>query len=180
MVVASKKNPFKKSPVNAKRSTKYRSGYEETIHATNPFLLYESTKFHINVVQADLVPVAACDVTKDGVFIPASFFTRSRSKGDFDFIQRRLHTPDWKIPAELSATGKEIIVESKGLLSLDNVHLIAAFRNSYPELDYRMLFMSNNRIGGFKTMPRVLDWCASMDIPAAVGTKIPSTWLKKA
>ena len=164
-------SPYKTKPKGAgTKKGKYRSIYESKIAEQNPFLLYEPKKYRIPVlsVSGELIPTIVCGEDGDNAIVPREWFT----------VKNRLHTPDWLIPSELSSTGNPIIVESKGLLSLKDVRLIRCFLATFPDVDYRMLFQSNGKVAGFKSMPRVLDWAGSLGIPAFVGTKIPKEWLR--
>jgi hypothetical protein len=168
------------TPQGAKRPDKYRSNFEAAIAKRNPYLLYEPKTYSLEVFNAALVPRCAIDESEDGaLIIDPSWATRGTNrKGDPVWVTRRNHTPDWEIPPEYSATGRTIVIESKGLLTVDNRALIRAFRAANSTVDYRMLFMRDSNVP--QSRYTVLQWAQAQNIPAVIGTCIPDEWINKA
>jgi hypothetical protein len=154
----------------------FRSKFEAAIFDKNPFLVYEPRKYTLFVIEPRMVALRCCTLTEETVTIPRFYTKRRRATPGYDpIVQKRLHTPDWEIPAEFSATGKVIVVESKGLLDEVSQDKILAFVESFPEVDYRLLFMRNNEVP--KSKVTVTQWANHHRIPFAIGTAIPTSWL---
>jgi hypothetical protein len=168
----------KDTPYGARKDG-FRSGYEAQIAKRNPYLLYEPNTYSLEIVNFDCIPAVAVEDDGEGALtIDASWVTRgTRRKTDKPWVTRRNHTPDWEIPANLSSTGSVIVVESKGLLTVDNRALIRAFRACYPDIDYRMIFMRDALLP--KSNYTTLEWAKFQGIPAAIGNTIPREWLRK-
>lgn len=173
------RRPHKTPPKHAgKRTSKYRSKYEAAIALANPNCLqYEvpQCKFRFEVYESpSMIPAEA--VSQLGINESVSVI----EKHWLGRLRTRTYTIDWLIPAEHSSTGKDIFIESKGLLSLDDVSKIKAFLFVFGDIvDYRLLFQRDNRIGGFKRTAKVSEWATQLGIPYAIGEVIPTDWFKQ-
>jgi hypothetical protein len=79
------------------------------------------------------------------------------------------YTPDWFLD-------NGIVVESKGKLMLKDRAKATAMLEQYPEVDYRMVFMRDNKIST-TSKTRYSDWAERQDISYYIGS-IPERWLK--
>jgi hypothetical protein len=91
--------------------------------------------------------------------------------GNNKIIQTRKYTPDFFLE-------NGVIIEAKGRLTADNKNLYKAFVEQYPDVDFRMVFMRDNKIG--KGDKKYSDWCESLGIKCHFSPKgvIPKDWLR--
>ena len=91
-----------------------------------------------------------------------------------EIVTSREYTPDFYLP------GWNIYLETKGKWTADDRKKHKAMKEQYPELDIRLLFMSDNKISR-NSKTRYSDWCEKNGIKYMVigrGAKVPSEeWL---
>lgn len=74
----------------------------------------------------------------------------------------RSYTPDFYLPEY------DITLEVKGLFTTDNRKVIKAVRNDHPDLDLRMVFLSDNFVYRGAKM-RYSGWCEQQEMLWSVG-----------
>ena len=79
------------------------------------------------------------------------------------------YTPDFFLH-----NGK-LVIEAKGKFTARDRKLAIAFRQQYPERDYRMMFQRDNWLTKAHKM-RYSDWCKSNGIEYIISNHIPSWW----
>lgn len=72
---------------------------------------------------------------------------------------------------------RTIVIEAKGRFDAAHRAKALAFKEQYPDTDYRLLFESDNKISP-KSKTRYTDWCRKHGIECAVGL-IPSSWIRE-
>lgn len=88
-----------------------------------------------------------------------------------EYVKRATYKPDFVLP-------NGIFIETKGRFTGPDRAKHLLVRKQHPELDIRLLFMSNNKLHpGSKT--RYLDWAEKNGFKAAVGD-VPQEWLDEA
>ena len=88
------------------------------------------------------------------------------------------YTPDFIIAPESSATGKELVIESKGrFLTADRQkHLLV--KKQHPEKDIRFVFSRSKERISKKSKTTYADWCEKHGFLYA-DASIPKSWLKE-
>lgn len=90
--------------------------------------------------------------------------------GSKEVLVKRSYTPDFKIAGKF-------YIETKGKFSSKDRTKILAFKEQYPEVDFRLFFMRNNRIAkGSKVFYST--WCDRYEIKYTIGT-LPKKWIKE-
>lgn len=98
------------------------------------------------------------------------FFYYEPKKYDYEIVEVRTYTPDFHIP------DKDIFFEVKGFFSPADRKKMLLVKKSNPDLDVRMIFMSNNKISK-KSKTRYSDWCEKNGIKYHVGLNLPKQWM---
>lgn len=165
-----KKKNYKNSG-KLKDKHRTRSEYEGEIQEQHPFLEYETASFPWTWLSIpEFLPTAAAQEHKTVWSIPKALVK----------VRNKTYHIDWLLPAEFSATGNDVLIESKGLLTQDDASKIIAFASEYPDIDYRLMFYRGSaKAFGWKgrTAKTNLEWAASVGIPAIHGNRIPDEWL---
>lgn len=125
--------------------------------------------------------VSAEDRTHDGVTYRSGFeagIARDLDLRDLEYeyeaetlwySEPRFTRVDWKIR---TASGREILVESKGYFPPSDRRKVAAVAEANPDVDYRLLLQSES------DAKRHLAWLKKHKIKYAVG-KIPDAWFNE-
>jgi len=98
------------------------------------------------------------------------FFYYEPKKFSYDIVEVRTYTPDFYIPE------KDIFFEVKGFFSPADRKKMLLVKKSNPDLDVRMIFMSNNRINK-TSKTRYSDWCEKHGIKFHCGLNLPKEWM---
>ena len=99
------------------------------------------------------------------------------SCGSTKMKQQAKYTPDFTLYYKGSRKKRFIIVETKGKMLAPVRNKDAAFVEEYPDIDYRLVFMANNKLSR-TSKTRYSDWATKVGIKYAVGD-IPDAWLKE-
>lgn len=83
------------------------------------------------------------------------------------------YVPDFKLQWP---DGSFKVLECKGYFDYADQRKVLAFRDSYPDVDYHIVFERNNPIRKNAKM-RYLDWAKKNGIKAAVG-EVPKEWFE--
>ena len=85
-------------------------------------------------------------------------------------VRKTRYTPDFFL-----ANGT--VLEVKGRWPSLERKRITAFKEQYPEVDIRMVFMYDNWLTGAKKQ-RYSEWCEARGIQWTIGCRIPDEWTK--
>lgn len=108
-------------------------------------------------------------------------------ENDYDF-EYESQTLTWVEPSkvkkykpdffcEKTKSGRLLIVEAKGIWTAADRKKMCYVLEQNPDLDIRMLFQRDNKIGKSARSKRYSEWCEERNIPYAFGNKIPEEWL---
>lgn len=86
-------------------------------------------------------------------------------------LRDTVYTPDFFL-------GNGVVVESKGRFTAKDRLIAIAMKEQHPDVDLRILFMSNNKISP-ASKTRYVDWCDKKGIKYAVSKsgELPKEWL---
>jgi len=89
-----------------------------------------------------------------------------------NILRKTRYTPDFHIDRR----GVPLIVETKGKFTGRDRRIALAFREQYPDVDYRLCFQRDNLLSK-ASKTRYTEWCRKHEIVCHVGPTVPSTWL---
>ncbi|TFI51004.1 hypothetical protein BLD44_028425 [Mastigocladus laminosus UU774] len=181
MSTYSTKRQFQKPDHAGHAINGYRSKYEFTISELNPFLVYEPKKLPYTAYEiVGKISPECIKFNGDDAIVSRSMVSESRLT----------YTPDWMIPAEISATGKAIYIESKsGTVPVEDLVKVGCVMNQYPDLDFRFMLESKackpgKRTGDgtmytYKSRGTVAEWLKAAGIIYCIGKVVPREWLNE-
>ncbi len=88
----------------------------------------------------------------------------------FKYVTTHIYTPDFKVTLP---SGKEFYLESKGYFKYEDRSKMVAMKAQYPDLDIRMLFQRDNKLG----KGTYSSWCEKNNIKSAIGEP-PDDWFE--
>lgn len=91
----------------------------------------------------------------------------------FEYVVTKDYIPDFIIHIPKK---EKIYIEAKGYWDVEDRAKIKNIKETYPNIDLRMIFQANNKIHP-KSKTRYSDVCEKLNIPYAIG-KIPKDWFK--
>jgi hypothetical protein len=91
----------------------------------------------------------------------------------FIISETRHYKPDFKL---LKEDGEPMYIEVKGFFSPADRKKMLLVKESNPNLDVRMLFMSDNRISK-RSKTRYSEWCDKHNLPFHIGMHLPKAWI---
>lgn len=92
------------------------------------------------------------------------------SCGSRDILRTKSYTPDFFLK-------NGIIIETKGKCLTKHRREFEAFKDAFPDEDFRILFIRNNLLRK-KGLYRYGDWAEKVGIPYAIG-ELPQEWIKE-
>lgn len=84
---------------------------------------------------------------------------------------KHTYTPDWKLP-------NGILIESKGIFSVEDRQKHLLIQKQYPELDIRFVFSNSKTKIGKESKTSYADWCKKHGFLYA-DKLIPDKWLRE-
>jgi hypothetical protein len=133
---------------------KYRSKFERTIALylkdKGIKFKYEETKFDYVVQGRNWIVCPTCGPIRGQIV--------------------RKYTPDFELP-------NEVFIETKGRFLAKDRNKMIAVKKQHPDLDVRLLFLSDNVIKELKVPIRYSEWAEKNGFHWAV-KDIPASWLK--
>lgn len=94
------------------------------------------------------------------------------SCGSHDVLSRHVYTPDFVVKR---SDGSTLYIEAKGYFKSTDRSKMRAVLKSNPDIDIRMMFMSNGKIDDDT---RYSDWCEKFGVKYHIGKEVPIQWLK--
>jgi predicted nuclease of restriction endonuclease-like RecB superfamily len=91
--------------------------------------------------------------------------------GSRKVAKKHKYTPDFVITRK---DGTKLYVEAKGYFKSTDRSKMRAVLKSNPDLDIRMMFMSNGKID---EDTRYSDWCEKYGMQYVIGKEVPNQWL---
>lgn len=88
--------------------------------------------------------------------------------GSTDILREKSYTPDFFLSSG-------IVIETKGKCLAVHRREFEAFKDAFPEVDFRLVFIRNNLLQR-RGKQRYGDWAEKVGIPYAIGG-IPQEWL---
>ncbi len=92
------------------------------------------------------------------------------------YTVKRNYIPDFKIKWLRNGVYQTTYIETKGYFSSQDRTKMRLVKEQYPELDIRMVFLSDNKINK-NSKTRYSDWCEQHGFPYTFIT-IPKHWFK--
>jgi hypothetical protein len=86
--------------------------------------------------------------------------------------QQHYYKPDWITPSG-------ILVESKGLLTVQDKQKLKLIREQHPDKLIALLFQRNLKLTKAKNSKRYVDWAIENKFPVAVGEVVPDDWMNR-
>ena len=88
------------------------------------------------------------------------------------YVIEASYNPDFKLYKD----GGVVYIEAKGKFDYEDQRKMRAVKDSHPELDIRIVFMTDNRIRKGAKM-KYSDWAMKHGFPFAIG-EVPKEWLE--
>ena len=104
-------------------------------------------------------------------------FKKHKVKADYEadkieYVIRANYKPDFKCTDK---DGNTFYIETKGYFDVEAVKKMKAVKETNPDLDVRMWFMSDKKIPGRKKM-KYSDWCEKYGYKYHIGESFPKHW----
>lgn len=87
--------------------------------------------------------------------------------------ETRHYKPDFKL---IKDNGDPMYIEVKGFFSPSDRKKMLLVKESNPNLDVRMLFLSDNKINK-RSKTRYSEWCNKHNLPFHIGMNLPKAWV---
>lgn len=88
---------------------------------------------------------------------------------ELPYVTSHIYTPDWKLK-------NGVIIESKGYMPAATRALLIKVKQTYPDLDIRLLFMDPTKKLSKASKTTYGQWASKHGFPWAAGTRIPDNW----